>query len=125
MGCFLLLHLGCGLVCSPVKGTGQIRDLGESLHLYRVGLPFLDDEMVLDDSYRLKPKLSESFIGRKTEITEQEKNFFRRTSCSRPLLISHGGSEIMNESVKHPFLRGGLCPCATYKMNKPINQRTN
>lgn len=50
MDCPLLLHLGCGLVCSPVKGTGQIRDLGESFHLSRVGPPFLDDEMVLDDS---------------------------------------------------------------------------
>lgn len=50
MDCSLLLHLGCGLVCSPVKGTGQICDLGESFHLSRVGPPFLDDEMVLDDS---------------------------------------------------------------------------
>ena len=50
MDCFLLLHLGYGLVCPPVKGTGQIRDPGESLHLFRVGLPFLEDEMVLDDS---------------------------------------------------------------------------
>lgn len=44
----LLLHLGCGLVCSPVKGTGQICDLGESFHLSRV-TSFLDDEMVLDE----------------------------------------------------------------------------
>ena len=50
-----------------MKGTGQIRDLGESLHLYRVGLPFLDDEMILDDSYGLKPKLSlsPSLVGKR------------------------------------------------------------